>query len=275
MAENGAKWLMLASGKSNVPGGCVVAFTYPNGTGWVGFFLMQKTIRGMGFGRKLWKALEANYKASGTTIVGLDGVQQQVQTYERRGYKDCARIHLMVRPSIIEKPIEASTEPSNQSDNDLVQIATVDPKLLAQSDLEHTGLDRSELWNSGALLHRSDVKGYALVPTESKAKSLLGFIVVRRCEEGHRFGPLYAETYDQAVFLLATAMNSISDPKGSMIAEIFGSNPNGRKVFEELGWTWSGTDYHRMWLGGRLPKEQQESGKGTKGMFAIFDAAEG
>lgn len=34
-------------------------------------------------------------------------------------------------------------------------------------------------------------------------------------------------------------------------------------------------DYHRMWLNGRVPEEQQEGGRGQKGMFATFDAFEG
>jgi hypothetical protein len=36
-----------------------------------------------------------------------------------------------------------------------------------------------------------------------------------------------------------------------------------------------GLGYHRMWLNGKVPQEQQEGGKGAKGMFAIFDAGAG
>jgi len=47
------------------------------------------------------------------------------------------------------------------------------------------------------------------------------------------------------------------------------------KVFEELGWKYAGVSYHRMWLNGKVPVEQQEGGEGTKGMYAIFDACAG
>jgi hypothetical protein len=70
-------------------------------------------------------------------------------------------------------------------------------------------------------------------------------------------------------------MEHISKSSGSMVAEIFGSNPRGRQLFEEHGWVWGNLDYHRMWLNGKLPKEQAEGGKGTMGMYATFDAAEG
>lgn len=266
---------MIAPKDTDKPEGCVVAFTYPNGTGWVGFFIVNEAIRQQGLGRELWKGLEASYKASGTTVIGLDGVEQQVKTYERRGYKDCARIPLMVRPSLPEKPLERH----ESSDKEFVDLKSVDTKLLAELDLNLTGLDRSALWTRDALLDRKDAFGYALLSPSTNPfnqdQKLLGFVLVRRCEHGHRFGPLYAENYDQAVTLLHRAMKNIEDSPGSMIAEIFGTNMQGRKVFEELGWAWSGLDYHRMWLGGRVPEEQREEGRGSREMFATFDASEG
>lgn len=104
---------------------------------------------------------------------------------------------------------------------------------------------------------------------------LLGYLLVRECQEGHRFGPLYAQTPEQARVLLRTAMERVSDSDGTLAAEIFGPNSSGRKLFEDFGWQHTGVDYHRMWLGGRVPKEQQKDGQGTKSMFAIFDASQG
>jgi hypothetical protein len=267
VASKGSDWLLLVHNETDKPEGCVVAFTYPNGTGWVGFFIVNAHLRQHGLGRMLWKNLEAKYQSSGTTIVGLDGVQEQVKTYERRGYKDIARIPLMMRASLREHPLHDKYSLEGQVTN----IKLVDPKLLAELDLALNGLDRRALWTQEALFSRTDTYGYVLLDDQK----VLGYILVRRCEHGHRFGPLYAKTYDQARLLLLNAMYGTIESQGSMVAEIFGSNPKGKTVFEELGWTWAGIDYHRMWLGGRVPKEQDEDGRGTKEMFATFDASEG
>lgn len=273
VASNGKNWLLLVPNDSKKPEGCVVGFTYPNSTGWVGFFIMNEPFRGMGLGRELWKSLEASFRASNTTVIGLDGVEEQVNTYNRRGFQDLARIALMTRPSLKESPLAAAQAQSVGVEGELLDVKSVDPKILAKIDLSHTGLDRPAYWSYDALLGRGDAFGYAL--SSESSSDITGFILVRRCEHGYRFGPLYAKNCTAALRLLGVAMNRLAESEGSFIAEIFGSNPDGKKVFEQLGWSWAGLDYHRMWLHGKVPEAQQEGGLGTKGMFAIFDACAG
>ncbi|KAF2116101.1 acyl-CoA N-acyltransferase [Lophiotrema nucula] len=275
VARNGNDWLLLTNKDTEKPEGCVVAFTYPNGTGWVGFFCVNAPLRQQGLGRTLWTALEASFHASGTSVIGLDGVEQQVNTYKRRGFKDCAKIHLMVRPSLQEKALSSKVVALGEQDT-VVDIRSVDFEALAKLDLALNGLDRTALWTEEALFSRKDTYGFAL----ENGTELSGFVLVRRCEDGHRIGPLYARTYSQAVHLLHLAMAKVSgskgdERKGSFVAEVFGTNPVGKTLFEELGWAWAGLDYHRMWLDGKIPKEQADGGRGTEEMFATFDAAEG
>lgn len=272
VAQNGQNWLLLIPEETRKPEGCVIALSYPNSTGWVAFFIMNAGFRGRGLGRTLWEEMEAVFRANATTVIGLDGVQEQVETYKRRGFEDCARIPLMVRESLKGKALDGGgvqldlTETVNMQD-----LRDVDPGELARLDYEHTGLDRSTYWSSDALLSREGAFGLAIV---SEAR-VTGFVYVRRCEHGRRVGPLYAETYAQAKQLLHRAMNDSAVMDGSYIAEIFGTNSAGRKVFEELGWVYADLSYHRMWLHGKVPEEQQEAGKGAKGMYAIFDACAG
>jgi hypothetical protein len=214
--------------------------------------------------------MEASFRASGTQVIGLDGVEEQVETYERRGFVDCARIPLMMRGPLRTKPLTAFPASHNQTEM-MEDIKCVDAQLLAELDLQHTGLDRSAYWTTGALLSREDAYGYA----SCSASTITGFILVRRCEHGHRFGPLYGQTSSQAQQLLHKAMSDLAESDGSLVAEIFGPNSEGMNVFESLGWTYAGVSYHRMWLHGKVPDEQREGGKGQKGMFAIFDAGAG
>jgi hypothetical protein len=102
-----------------------------------------------------------------------------------------------------------------------------------------------------------------------------GLVYARHCDQGVRIGPLYAANYSQARQLLHKLMNDYTRQEGTFIAEIFDSNEDGQKVFEELGWKYMGVSYHRMWLHGKVPLQQRKGGKGVKGMYAIFDAASG
>jgi hypothetical protein len=247
----------------------VLPFTYPNKTGWVAFFIMNAAYRGKGLGRELWKEMELVFRKRGTTVIGLDGVEEQVETYERRGFVDCATIPLMMRDSIQEKPIDVTW--GQEDATELQDLRDVDPALLAQLDLEHTGLDRSAYWAADVLPSRAGAFGYAIV-VEDK---ITGLVYARRCYEGVRIGPLYAANYSQARQLLHKLMHDYTKQVGTFIAEIFGSNENGQKVFEELGWKYVGVSYHRMWLHGNVPVEQQAGGRGATGMYAIFDAASG
>ncbi|CAI6319495.1 unnamed protein product [Periconia digitata] len=271
--RNGKDWHLIIPKLSTKPEGCVCGFTYPNKTGWIGFFIMAAAYRGQGLGRELWNRMDASFHESQTEMIGLDGVEEQVKTYERRGFVDVARIPVMSRVSLKTRPLPAVELDPDVKDR-LVDMKSVDEDLLARLDLEHTGLDRSAYWlNNGIHHHRQNTFGLALA--ESSTEELRGFLLVRDCEHGQRFGPLYAETLQGAKALLYTAMDRSSDSDGSMIAEVFGGNPEARRLFEELGWESAGVDYHRMWLNGKVPEEQQENWKGASGMYAIFDACAG
>ncbi|KAL7928316.1 hypothetical protein V8C35DRAFT_318461 [Trichoderma chlorosporum] len=215
-----------------------------------------------------------SYQRDGIHTVGLDAVQEQVKTYERRGFIEATRIKLMTRASANELPINYESKQA-QPGYTVTDIKNVRESDLADLDQKHTGLLRQALWTKKALLSRPDAFGFAII--SNNLKELKGIVLVRRCEHGHRFGPLIADCVDHASLLLQLAMShpDVSTSNGSLIAETFGANENGAKVFSEFGWQWAGLDYHRMWLNGRVPVEQQENGQGSKGMFAVFDASEG
>jgi hypothetical protein len=246
-----------------------MALTYPNSTGWVAFFILKKAFRGQGLGRELWKEMQLTFQRNGTTIIGLDGVQEQYGTYNRRGFESVGKVLLMTRDSVEKEPI---TQPLDLPKGTEVQdLRDVDPKELARLDHEHTGFDREAYWSTEGILSRPDSSGFVIrSPTTSR---LTGFVFVRSSQSGHRFGPLYAETSEQAKQLLRSAMQAVPASEG-YVAEIFGNNAEGQKCFEDLGWDYENW-FHRMWLGGRVPEEQQEGGKGARGMYAIFDAASG
>lgn len=246
--------------------GCVAALTYPNSTAWVAFFIVNTELHGHGLGRDLWKELKLVHKRNGTSIVGLDAVQQEVGTYTRRGFRDCAAIPYLTRPSVQVQPIDPALDLSEGLE--LKDLRDINPTRIAVIDFEHTGLDRTAYWEISDLINRPHSFDFAII----SHGQLTGFIYVHRCENGHHFGPLYAASYMQAKQLLVRAMTAC-EPSESYCAEIFGANAQGQKMFNNLDWAYSGVTYRRMWLDGRVPIEQREGSKGQECMYAIFDAA--
>lgn len=273
VAQNGQDWLILIPAGTNEPIGMVIGFKFPNHTGWVGFFIVDKQYQGRGWGGILFKAMLDTYNKIGIQMVGLDAVKEQVKTYERRGFVEAAKIKIMTREPEEDLTTKYGVVQLN-NDYKAIDIKEVDADTIADLDRMHTGLDRGVLW-AKALFSRPDAFGFAII--SSTTEELSGFILVRRCEHGYRFGPLLAASNDHASALLQLAMShpSVSKSSGSLIAEVFGPNENSVNVFSNMGWQWAKVDYHRMWLNGRVPVEQQQGGRGQKGMFAIFDASEG
>lgn len=250
--------------------GTVISFTYPNKAGWVGFFIMEAEFRGRGLGAKLFKAALESFKQSKVEYIGLDGVEEQVPTYGRRGFVTTGRINLYTHePASLE---EGSTTPALEDGVEVVDIRHVDARALGDLDLAHTGLARHVLWTD-ALFDRPDAYGFAVI--SSTTKEVKGLVLVRDCEHGRRVGPLLAADSDQATVLLHRAMTDATPFTGSWIAEVFGPNEASSRPFLALGWKYINVDYHRMWVEGKQPPQQAPGGQGTKGMFAIFDASEG
>ncbi|KAF1984211.1 hypothetical protein K402DRAFT_381385 [Aulographum hederae CBS 113979] len=272
-------WLMLAPHDSEKPEGCIVPFVFDNNTGWVGFFALTAPYRGRGWGGALFQKCLDHLKENGATTVGLDAVAEQKKTYERRGFVETGMIRLEMRPSLKEMPLKEKLSSMRLKDGELLlEITKNTPKeVFARSDLAHTGMLRKKLWTDEALFSRKDTFGFYIAskPNDLMGLEIEGWIVVRRCEHGFRIGPLYATSFDHASILLRAAMQKTDGQEGSFIAETWMGNPNGPKVFEDLGFKWAEVDYHRMWIDAKAPKEQSKGGKAETDVYAMFDAGQG
>lgn len=230
-------------------------------------------MRGKGWGGKLFQAGMDYFASHNTKIVGLDAVQEQVETYGRRGFIEKGRIRLMMREGLGVQALEGGLGRTADGE-ELVPLDHLPSSVVTQSDFENTGLQRQKLWSKEAMFSRPDTFGFALVKEGTKDE-LEGWILVRSCQHGFRFGPLYATSPARASLLLRTAMKRVEKEEGTFIAEVWPQNEEVNGVFEGAGWKYAGMDYHRMWLNGEVPKEQQPGGTADKQCYAIFDAGEG
>lgn len=254
--------------QDGAPQGCVIIYTFPNSTSWLSFFVTTAAYRGHGLGRKLFKAGIECLHRRGADYVGLDSVAVQRGTYARRGFVEtnliaiCERSNAKDIPDVDGEPLEGER---------LVDLAAVSFERLAASDLAHSGLERTSLWTTEALFQRRDATGLAVM---DRNDTLKGWILVRRCELGYRFGPVYADRKDVATLLLHAAIERLEDRDAGLIAEVWHSNEEAISTFKMFGWKWTST-FHRMWYKGKQPLAQSPGGQAEKGTYAIFDAAQG
>ena len=232
------------------------------------------------------------FRLHGTAYVGLDSVAEQKSSYERRGFVAsplgtirCMSYKLSPSSSLVTIP----ALDSDLSKLHLVNLREIPCEILSQSDYDHTGFERGDLWGIG-IQNRADFFGLALAE-KGKAfdkESVHGWVAVRRASEGYRLGPVYAADAAASRTLIRAAIQAAAIRASACVepnevpysdvyiaAEVWGGNPHAVGIFEELGWNCTGIDYHRMWLGGITPLQQDEGGLAHRGMFAIFDAVVG
>ncbi|KAH0376013.1 hypothetical protein KCU92_g9960, partial [Aureobasidium melanogenum] len=280
---------------SDEPVGHCQSTIYDNETGWVTLFVVQPTNQGKGYGRALFGAVLQEFKDNGTTIIGLDAVVEQKSTYERRGFVESPLGKIRCMSWNITTNIHHTTSHDLNTRLQLVDINGVPHHLLIRSDLDHTGFERKQLW-SEEFFNRSDLFGFALINEKGarKDEDIRAWTVVRQVPQGYRLGPVYAADQESAHRIIVAAMehamrrientsitSAMSQPRQensaayTITAEIWDGNPQAVKLFEMLGWSSVGVNYHRMWLHGRATPQQSKGGLANSGMYAIFDAAIG
>lgn len=182
----------------------------------------------------------------------------------------------MQRDAVDKYPLPAAQGEATDLDSKIVPLSDVmTTDALIKSDLEHTGLERIRLWTKEALLDRADAWGFALKTSSADPDAVQGWILIRSCQSGLRFGPLYATSHEVAARLLHVALEQSKGKPGSIVAEVWMGNKNAQSVFLQAGFSGLGVDYHRMWLNGRVPAEQDKDGLAETNVFAMFDAGEG
>ena len=238
--------------------------------------MVDESVRGKGWGGAIFSAAMEHYRSKNISIVGLDGVEEQVSTYGRRGFKKTTTIQIVVRPTLKDRPLQKKPNAVDgvTPEEELKDIREIPFEWLVESDAAHTGFKRQRLWSNEGMFARDDAWGFAI--TSRKYHALLAWTLVRSCHEGYRVGPVYADTEAQASALVQEVLKKVGDVEGkTLTAEVFAPSEKGLKVFKDLGWDIMPVEYHRMWLDGVVAKPQRDGGRAGRGMYAIFDASTG
>jgi GNAT superfamily N-acetyltransferase len=164
-----------------IGGGAITS--YRGEFGFMGFFIVRPEYRGRGLGNMLWHARRERLLTrlrSGASI-GLDGVFAMQAYYASGGFVLSHR-DMRFRADIPRRPTTSLND-----DNDIVPLAAVPFEKVLEYD--HTCFPASR----STFLRGWISQPNALALGCHRDGSLRGYGVVRRCREGCKIGPLFAD----------------------------------------------------------------------------------
>lgn len=157
--------------------GCVSAVAYDGTYGFLGFYIIIPQYRGRGWGLQLWNHAVAYL---GSRCIGLDGVLAQQENYKKSGFR------------FYYKNIRFQGNVVQRGSSTLVNLQEVPLATLWGYDTEIYGLSRQSFLNSW--VHLPDAHALGKI---DKGR-LLGYGVIRKCLQGWKIGPLFADDLEIA-----------------------------------------------------------------------------
>lgn len=173
------------------PVGCVSAVAYDDSFGFFGFYVVKPEFRKKGIGTKL---TEKSLEHLGNRNIGLDGVLENEKKYQE----------LMKFKSFYSN-LRFEGRGGGEVPNGLVKISDVPFESLLKYDREMFPAPRPvflEKW-----IKQPDSYAFAAV----EAGKLKGYGVIRKCQNGYKIGPLFADDPIMAEKIFLALKASVPD----------------------------------------------------------------
>ena len=198
-----------------VPVGSISVVKYGDSFAFLGLYIVHPDFRGKGYGKVIW---QAGIASAGDRTIGLDGVAAQQDNYRKAGFEP-AYSTIRYGGGVTSLPVST-----------LVAQAVLDSRLegLQHYDSRIFPQPRDAFlaaWCTGRKGRRSAVV--------RKSGKIRGYGTIRRCYEGYKIGPLFANDADSAAALLAEL---IPEAKGaSIFIDIPEENREAIALAESIG----------------------------------------
>ncbi len=161
----------------------ISAMRYGADFGFIGLYICRPDWRGKGYGKAVWDA--AMQRLEGR-IVGLDGVPEQQQNYASMGFR-----------AVYQTRRWSGVFPGSFSTPDAAIVDAARLPLSAVAEFDRSGFFAPRL---------AFLEAWLSVPHKARACTragkIVGYGVVRRCLDGFKIGPLFAETVEDAHALM-------------------------------------------------------------------------
>ena len=193
------------------PVGCLSAVAYDDRFGFAGFYMVKPEYRHGGVGHAL--AAKAT-RYMGDRVVGNDAVVAQQETYRQLGFVLAYR---NVRFRGVASAL--ASRPSG-----MVELADVPFSHLASYDRGLFPADRAQFLKRWIGQPQAEALG------SMKNGRLSGYGVIRKCRQGYKIGPLFADAEDLAEDLFAALTGKIAGEE--FFLDIPEPNPGARRLVE-------------------------------------------
>jgi len=170
----------------------ISAVNYGNVFGFIGFYIVDPEYRGLGYGRMVWNY--AINRLQGIPI-GLDGVVMQQDFYSRSGF-------ILAHRNVRFKGIAQNCQP--QEDDFICPRDIHYPRLCAY-DSRHFGCTRDSFLPAWLL------QSNAVCRILMQDGRIVAFGCIRKCFEGYKIGPLFADDFANAERMLQYLISSIPE----------------------------------------------------------------
>lgn len=194
---------------------------YDQRYGFLGFYMAHPDYRGQGIGFALWQKAVSE---AGERTIGLDGVVAQQDNYRKSGF---AFAHANFRYG---GDVQCAEPPGTE----LVSVSPVHIPMLAAYDARFNPARRDAFLREW-LKAISTRESFALI----RNAQVLGYGTIRACREGHKIGPLFADTETAADLIFRKLAGSVGGgliyldiPEPNAAARALCDRYNLKPVFE-------------------------------------------
>ncbi len=180
-ATDPAAFIAATRGGELIGGGAITS--YNGDFGFMGFFIVRPDYRGQGLGNALWHARRERLlsRLRPGSSIGMDGVFAMQDYYAKGGFVFSHR-NMRFRAEITER-----MAPSQLGDQDILPLATFPFDEVVDYDRTCFPAARETFLNGW--ITQAD----ALAVGCQRESRLSGYGVARRCREGYKIGPLFAD----------------------------------------------------------------------------------
>lgn len=206
-----------------IGGGAITS--YHGEFGFMGFFIVRPEYRSQGLGNTLWHARRERLLARlrpGASI-GMDGVFAMQDYYAKGGFVFSHR-NLRFRAEITERPTTSQAD-----DQDIVPLAAVPFDQVI--DYDRTCFPAPRVTFLSGWIAQAD----ALAVGCRREGKLSGYGVIRRCREGCKIGPLFADDAQAANALYARLAEFAQG--GPLFLDAPENNPAAMALVHQQGMT--------------------------------------
>ncbi len=194
----------------------ISAVRYRSGFVFIGFYICRPERRGQGLGYRLWRQVLGGLDSD---CVGLDGVVDQQSNYCKSGF---VLAHRNIRCG------GTPTLPAGD-DRNLRSLGPSDALMIAAFERARRLFpsDRTDFLR--AWLGMPGTAAYAI----DNGAGVAGYGAIRPCGTGWKIGPLFADSYDDALALTRRLVRTTTD--GPVFLDVPEPNEAARRLAAQLG----------------------------------------